>query len=85
MSIRCFVFCDLCNQQCVRCPEQRRGGGRDPRAGRRVTDGRAWFEGGLETACAEFGWVVARDGRHLCPDCHGSHPDIAIREDCKSP
>lgn len=69
MSIRTFVFCDVCNPKGVRIVEERRNPvGRD-NPGRRISDGRAWFEG--STADAEkAGWHLYVDGRHVCPRCH---------------
>ncbi len=69
MSLRTFVFCDGCNPMGIRTVEMRRSTrDRDARAGRRITDGRAWLEGSVAEAEAA-GWSVARDGRHLCPLC----------------
>ncbi|NIR30407.1 MAG: hypothetical protein GWN84_14085 [Gammaproteobacteria bacterium] len=69
MSVRTFLFCDVCNPMGIRTVEMRRGGRhRDARAGRRITDGRAWFEGDVEAAQAA-GWSPSHDGRHLCPLC----------------
>jgi hypothetical protein len=36
--------------------------------GRRISDGRAWFEGNIDEA-KDAGWFVLDDGRHLCPRC----------------
>ena len=69
MSERTFVFCDICNPQGTRYVEQRRGLARGPETGRRLTDGRAWFEGSIEEATATHGWAVASNGLHLCPEC----------------
>jgi len=45
---------------------------RSPRAGertgRRISDGRAWIEGGLKTAI-DNGWIATPDERHICPAC----------------
>ncbi|MEW6764237.1 MAG: hypothetical protein AB1344_00440 [Pseudomonadota bacterium] len=68
MSFRHFIFCDRCNPGAVRVPEHRRGIGHDPREGRRISDGRMWFEGSLQEAVAA-GWVISRAGEHLCPRC----------------
>ncbi|MCP4043254.1 MAG: hypothetical protein GY731_15065 [Gammaproteobacteria bacterium] len=69
MSVRTFVFCDICNPRGIRCPEQRRGGGRGDRGSRRISDDRAWFEGNVETAVDEHGWKLTQDGAHVCPHC----------------
>ena len=58
MSIRTFIFCDVCNPLGIRCPEKRRDVHRDPLIGRRHTDGRAWIEGDSAYA-VERGWVDA--------------------------
>jgi hypothetical protein len=50
-------------------PEQRRTNKRDARDGRRVTDGRSWFDGDIREAVADYGWLVTRDGRQVCPYC----------------
>lgn len=70
MSRRSFIFCDICNPMGIRAVEMRRTiVGRDPRMGRRVTDGRKWFEGNDEEARAA-GWLVAADSeQHICPSC----------------
>lgn len=69
MVTRRFIFCDLCNPQGVRIPEQRRNARRDARDGRRVTDGRMWFDGDINEAVADYGWLVTEEGRHICPYC----------------
>ncbi len=58
--------------------EMRRGGDRGSRWGRRITDGRAWFEGDITTAVEIHGWTIASDGAHLCPSCAARHPDHAV-------
>jgi len=68
MAIRTFVFCDVCNPQGIRYVEQRRSGNRDGTIGRRVTDGRAWREGGVSEA-EQGGWAMDRTSRHVCPRC----------------
>ena len=50
MTLKTFIFCDICNPAGTRYVEQRRGVHRGDGGGRRVTDGRAWFEGSLEQA-----------------------------------
>ena len=72
MSIRTFIFCDFCNPQGIRYVEQRRTIDRGDRDGRRITDGRAWYEGGhddVKTAVTEHGWAVTTEGKHICPHC----------------
>ncbi|MDD2759887.1 MAG: hypothetical protein PHH11_06295 [Methylomonas sp.] len=68
MSIRKFIFCDICNPQGLRSIEFRRAPRGEERAGRRISDGRAWFEGELSQAI-EAGWVCTNDGIHICPTC----------------
>ena len=43
--LRVIIFCDICNQQGVRYIEQQRSTQRGDDGGRRVTDGRSWYEG----------------------------------------
>lgn len=69
MVDRKFIFCDICNPQGVRVPEQRRNAKRDAREGRRITDGRMWFDGDIHEAVASHGWRVTADGQHVCPYC----------------
>ena len=58
MTIRCFIFCDICNKRATRAVEERRRAHRDdPTMGRRISDGRAWFEGD-EAEASEAGWLV---------------------------
>ena len=65
---RSFIFCDICNPQAVRYVEMRRSIGRDSRIGRRLSDGRNWFEGSDEEAVAA-GWVASEEGHYICPVC----------------
>lgn len=68
MSIRTFIFYDVCNPLGIRCPELRRDVHRDPLIGRRHTDGRAWIEGGAGYAL-KSGWVNDDEGHYICPGC----------------
>jgi len=68
MSIRTFIFCDMCNPQGLRSVEFRRRP-RDERAGRRLSDGRSWIEGSSISVAAESGWSMNVDGKHICPVC----------------
>jgi len=68
MSIRTFVFCDICNPQGLRSIEFRRTPRDEQRNGRRISDGRAWFEGKPEMA-RQAGWRCTPDDRHICPHC----------------
>jgi hypothetical protein len=72
MTRRSFIFCDICNPMSLRAVEMRRSvSGRDPRVGRRISDGRSWFEGDDEAA-KQAGWlIVASSGQHVCPTCCG--------------
>jgi hypothetical protein len=72
MSVRTFLFCDICNPMGIRLVEVRRTGERDTSEGRRLIDGRAWFEGSVEEAKA-VRWAVTLDGRHVCPACATRH------------
>lgn len=74
---RSFIFCDCCNPSGVRIVETRRFRMRGDRSGRRVTDGRAWIEGGAENP-TEDGWLTTKDGRHYCPKCRELHPELEI-------
>ncbi|MEQ1635752.1 MAG: hypothetical protein ABL903_03610 [Methylococcales bacterium] len=69
MSIRKFIFCDICNPQCIRIIEYRRAYGRHDRNGRRISDSRAWYEGELVDAVNEAGWRLTPEGQHICPTC----------------
>jgi len=69
MSIRTFIFCDICNPQGLRSIEFRRRP-RDARTGRRLSDGRSWIEGSM-SAAVENGWSINLDGKHICPACKG--------------
>lgn len=68
MTVRTFLFCDLCNTQGIRYVEQRRNSPRDT-AGKRISDGRAWLEVDIDVAVAQYGWVVTETNKHLCPLC----------------
>jgi hypothetical protein len=70
MARRSFIFCDICNPLAIRDIEMRRNTQRcvDKTKGRRITDGRAWFDGADEEAQAD-GWVATEDGQHICPTC----------------
>ncbi len=67
MARRSFIFCDICNPQAVREVEMRRASGRDGK-GRRISDGRVWFDG-TDREAQDAGWVAADDGQHICPAC----------------
>ncbi len=75
MSLRSFVFCDICNPEGYRCIEHRRPSQRDDYYGRRVSDGRAWYEGD-DSAAIENGWVISDEGRHICPHCLEHHSPV---------
>lgn len=68
MTVRSFIFCDICNPMAIRDIEMRRIRPRDVRNGRRVTDGRMWFEGDEQSAI-KHGWVATEGGQHICPSC----------------
>ncbi len=65
--LRVIIFCDICNQQGIRYIEQKRNIERGDVDGRRITDGRSWFEGSLEEAL-DAGWDY-NNGSHTCPRC----------------
>jgi hypothetical protein len=67
MARRSFVFCDICNPLAIREVELRRASGRTG-TGRRLTDGRVWFDGSEKEAQAA-GWLATDDGQHICPAC----------------
>lgn len=75
MSIRTFVFCDVCNPKGIRMIEERRNTKRSDNPGRRLTDGRAWFEG-TSVEATEAGWRTHTDGRHVCPRCQKRGLDV---------
>jgi len=68
MTIRTFIFCDICNPQALRSIEFRRSPREEGRNGRRLSDGRAWLEGSLSNAL-EQDWTINADGLHICPVC----------------
>lgn len=68
MSIRTFIFCDICNPQGIRTIEFRRKPREGNRNGRRLSDGRFWFDGSFEAAKAS-GWIENSSGQHICPFC----------------
>ena len=74
MTVRTFVFCDVCNSQGIRSIELRRSPARH--GGRRVTDDRSWFEGTQEEAAAA-GWEIDQAGRHICRRCMASASERA--------
>ncbi len=82
MSIRTFLFCDVCNPRGVRIPEQRRDMQHRNTQGRRVTDGRSWFEGDLKSAVNDNDWVSMDGGYYVCPICSakGLHADNMKRK-----
>lgn len=66
MSVRQFVFCDVCNVTGIRQVEERRSHLRS--GGRRRNDDRAWVEGSREAA-VEQGWVIDLKGLDVCGRC----------------
>ncbi len=68
MTIRTFIFCDICNPQALRSVEFRRSPRENERNGRRLSDGRAWFDGELSQAVYN-GWSIDNEGQHICPTC----------------
>ena len=69
MSIRTFIFCDICNPQGIRTIEFRRAPREGDRNGRRISDGRFWFEGSV-SAATKSGWITNPTGQHTCPACN---------------
>jgi len=72
MSIRTFIFCDICNPQALRSVEFRRSPREEERNGRRLSDGRAWFDGDLSQAL-DSGWSIDEEGQNICPVCQKLH------------
>jgi hypothetical protein len=68
MARRSFIFCDICNPLAVREVEMRRAMSSRNGKGRRITDGRAWFDGSDEEAKAA-GWMDGDNGQFVCPTC----------------
>lgn len=66
--IRLIIFCDRCNPQGIRYIEQNRNIHRSDVGGRRISDGRAWFEGPLDEALKN-GWTQPQEAVHICPRC----------------
>jgi hypothetical protein len=71
MSTRTFLFCDICNPDAVRYVEQRRNARRGDK-GKRITDGRSWYEGDVKRAVALYGWKITGIDKHACPRCVAS-------------
>lgn len=70
MSLRTFLFCDFCNPEGIRVLDDRRTKPRaDGNSGRRYSDARVWFEGPVEEAVNQNGWIISHDDKHICPDC----------------
>ncbi len=79
MSIRTFIFCDVCNPMGERDVIDRRNPDRHTNeGGRRFTDNRAWFEGNLREA-HDAGWRVTDDDKNLCPVCAARHDELKGR------
>jgi len=72
MSIRKIIFCDICNPQGLRAIEFRRSPRSDGRTGRRISDGRSWFDGEL-SAALKAGWICTTEEKHICPACQSLH------------
>ncbi len=74
MTTRTFIFCDVCNESGFRDIELRRGsaqdsGCRERSSGRRLNDGRAWFEGSAKNA-TDNGWHINENGIDICERCY---------------
>ena len=70
MTVKTIVFCDICNSKAIRLMDERRCNERESElGGRRISDGRHWFEGSVSDALGA-GWVKDRSGRHICSRCH---------------
>jgi hypothetical protein len=65
--LRVIVFCDICNPQRIRYIEQQRNSERGDEGGRRITDGRSWYEGSL-TEAEQIVWIMDGD-KHFFPKC----------------
>lgn len=68
MTIRSFIFCDICNPQGFRTIEKRRNTTRKSSPGRRISDGRSWIEGTVDEALS-LGWIIDAQERHVCERC----------------
>jgi hypothetical protein len=73
MSIRTIIFCDICNPQGLRAIEFRRAPREDKRNGRRISDGRASYQGSIYEATTLGGWIISEEGEHICSDCKTIH------------
>ena len=62
MTIRTFIFCDVCNPLGLRTEKD------GFIKNRRETDFRTWFEGNEKDA-EKCGWGKTADGNNLCPKC----------------
>ena len=75
MTMKTFIFCDVCNARGVRlrderrCEERRCEERETELGGRRSTDGRHWIEGSVKDALTA-GWTQDARGRHICERCH---------------
>ncbi len=70
MARRSFIFCDICNPLAICYIEMRRVMGRDSRIGRRLTDGRNWFDS-TDDEAEKSGWITTEEGQHVGPACFG--------------
>ena len=80
MSIRTIIFCDICNPQGLRTIEFRRAPRQDT-SGRRISDGRSWYQGSVFEAVDSAGWVISEEGKHICPNCKVADTDKNEEQD----
>lgn len=83
MSLKTFVFCDLCNPLCIHQVDRREQGREGiASAGRRFTDNYSWVEG-EPGEIADSGWIVTSNNKHICPRCYARHKDAVFSLSCK--
>lgn len=77
MSIKTFIFCDLCNPLCLHQIDRREQARDGLAAGRRFSDNYSWIEGSAEEI-GEYGWIVTSNHKHICPRCYARHKDAVF-------
>lgn len=77
MSMKTFIFCDLCNPLCLHQMDRREQSREGIAAGRRFTDNYSWLEGGIDES-TQNGWMVTSNNKHICPRCYAKHKDAVF-------
>ena len=78
MSIRTFIFCDMCNPHGIR-NEERRSSLRRNSEGRRKHDDCSWIEAReVEDITTDHGWIVTTKNKHVCPKCYLRHKEAVF-------